>query len=323
MLATLPGSGDTFAPWLLARRGFGIAQLRARLQALQPLSRSALIERWTSNRDSLELVILYYKLFGEYPDGYDPRRWNMWDVSFDLAGRVHQELFPLDLHAMDDYANCGENPVLNSPIMIEGLGVPWEICPIGDFSDAARPLVAVYALSGNDHKLIPYDYPAEDLLEAIADWWDQLPFHQLEPGGPEFAWPQDPDGVRAMLTRLECLDPPLDGLAPMLRCVIKESGNLFLDTPDTYAFEYLDFFWEWFWCEEDIRRLAELWDQVKEQVEKMEAYIDWIKRDPTNSRVLQTTNTLIRLGNQVDEELEHRRPRTLIELFLEPEEGQP
>jgi len=323
MLSTLPGSGILAAPGLLTRRGPGLISIKERLQALLLIKRSWIIEECHHQARWAHALNLYRELFDELPEGLDGR-WSQWDIENELYARINREKFPLCYTHLNDCNSSGESP-LDYQMVYQGYGVPSEILSVPQLHAAAQPLVAIMTISTGGANLVEYDYSVEQMFMAAVDWWDQLPHDRLENVSPDFIWPQSYEGVQLMVQRLwnlEHEEPPLNGLATMLRCIQKETGNEFLDTPEYFAYEYENFYGYFDWDAESIESLALIWAEVREQVAQMERYIDWINLDPGDERQIQVLNLLLRLGCEVDQELNAppREPRTLVEIFSQEEE---
>ena len=286
------------------RPRYNSAAIRVRLTELRPACRTYLIHEWRERIDGAPWLMLYLQLFGELPAWRRDTVWSVWCVCEELANRVHHEMFPINYDLMNDCGSCGENP-LENPVMFQGHGVPWECLPVFQLSEYLRPLVAIYGLStacADACAPLAWD-------EMLSDWWDQLPHDRIDstdPGG--FIWPGTPDGIKAMTGRLETLDPPLDGLATLLRCVVKQTGNPFLDMAEgDQCGEYCDGYFDDYyvpWCREDLNRLTEAWLKAKPEVDRMLAFCRWFNSGPLAKPMIEATNLLIQHGTAVDQELQ-------------------
>jgi hypothetical protein len=94
----------------------------------------------------------------------------------------------------------------------------------------------------------------------------------------------------------------LDGLATVYNCVIKESGNPFLDTPSPYwCFDYGSY--GFCWCAECVNALAMQYALVKDEIAAMERYVEWFERNEiTGDPTRQVIETLIALEDNPYEE---------------------
>jgi hypothetical protein len=321
------------APWILARgpalvraarRGLGIARLKPRLAALRPRSRSGLAYRAHERLNSIRYLTIYHDLTGRFPEGWDAQ-WCSYEAAQALIWEVDQNWFPVNFDEINEYWYSGgeEDEELPWWISYERYGVPWEVCGILDVNEPCRPLVAIYALSGG----VPacdWDMGNDD-TEPMVDWWDMLPTEVVRGAGPEFTWPQSEEGIALMRSRLAELDPPLNGLATLLDCTYKQTGNPILDRPEYWAGEY-DYEDDFCWCADDIDRLAGFWSACRDGVEAMKAYIEWFQLGNSAAHVIEVVRTLARLGRKVDRALATRRargviqPRTLMEILFEEEE---
>jgi len=240
----------------------------------------------------------------------EPPPGSAFDAQVEFVGRVCQELFPVDTGAMDDLLTSGADP-MEYPIMVGGWGVPWEIEGFHGVHPADRPMVAVVYTAGAGRCVAVLGYCREDLWleEPIADWWaghgldcaaselpDRLALRlrspRLRSGQAGLAWAADPERAEALLRRLE---PPLDGLATLYRCVLKGTGNPFLDLPfGAVQGEYLmggDF--DYFWDPGDVRTLARRYAEVRDEVARLDRYYEWFEDTPgAEQHVVETLTRL-------------------------------
>lgn len=223
------------------------------------------IGSWLSERQAAyHLAELWRGVFGEDPPAHLSIWDAEWDAEIEFVWRVHNELFAVDLNMMDMYYNSGENP-LECPIAVGGLGVPWEVDVLEFIVEYAQPMVAVLGAAG------------EIQPDGLADWWEAR--HYDEP--PQLHWPAD------AMDRLHRLPQPLDGLTVLYHAVVKNTGNLFLDVPAEakWQCEY------WpdveYWTVGYVQDLASEFSRVREDVSRLEAYIQWFEDIPgSESRVL-------------------------------------
>jgi len=192
-----------------------------------------------------------------------PEEWSAWDTEINLVARVNNELFPVDLSAMDMYVNSGEDP-FQAPIPIDGAGIAWEFEIVDWLPDYARPMIAVLGAAG--------------VIEAngLKEWWDDRNYHET----PHLRWPGD------ALERLAQLPDNLNGLATLYHCIMKDTGNEFIDVPSSdWALEYLTNFE--FWTVEGVEILASEFAEVRDQYHRLQTYIQWFEHIPgSGSRVL-------------------------------------
>ncbi|MBN1815351.1 MAG: hypothetical protein JXA14_26200 [Anaerolineae bacterium] len=187
----------------------------------------------------------------------------------ELAWRVDKELFPVALHVMDEILYCGEDP-FDYPIQPAAYGVPWEFMETEDLEPECQPLVTVLANCGEIES---------DVLCGE------------EPG---LRWPEN--GVE----RLAALPAPLDGLATLYHCVVKDTGNVFL-TCSLYGED--DYMWgPEYWCVEGVEVLRREYEAVRADVERLAAYKEWFDKTPgAAGRVEQELLALCELTEECDD----------------------
>lgn len=224
-----------------------------------------------------------------------PRDKDSWDLQIAFVQRVSQELFPVDLERMDSYATdyydyCEESDdeedppesVLDYPLPILGLGIPWEVAGLDDLSADQAPLVAVLApylpIAGKDRN---------KLLKDVAEWWAGKGVSRLVWETPSLL-PKGQAGLERLRDGLRAQLPPLDGLADLVSAVLKDTGNPFIDHPSgAYEPEYGDFWDEWGgWDSHTIADLAATYAKVRPAVERIHAYYEWFDGEKDEQHVI-------------------------------------
>jgi hypothetical protein len=189
--------------------------------------------------------------------------WMLLDLTAWFAYMVDENLFPLDLNFMDSiYGGSGDVlDLIMQGVPYRSWGVPYEIMALRDLDPHAQPLVAI--------------------TQGVPDWhefWDDAGVDFPETG---LSWACDPE---MGILNLRGLEPPLDGLEVMARCVARTNQNPFLDIPDLwYRGEYWGEFSDYWWCEQDIRELARLYDRARSDIEIIEEYKRWVDADQQNA----------------------------------------
>jgi len=203
---------------------------------------------------------LWHGVFHEAPPDGDT-----WNTEIDFVARVNNELFPVDLSVMDMYVNSGEDP-FQAPIPIDGAGIAWEFESLCYLPEYAQPMIAILGAAGEIDA---------DTLE-LDGWWSDRNYHEI----PRLRWPGD------ALERLGQLPDDLNGLATLYHCVMKDTGNEFIDiSGGDWAMEYLEDFE--FWTVEGIQRLTREFDQLRDQVYRLQSYLQWFEHTPgSEHRVL-------------------------------------
>ncbi|MBU1747574.1 MAG: hypothetical protein KKA73_07790, partial [Chloroflexi bacterium] len=204
-----------------------------------------------------------WDLWSTFLAGVPPANSTAQEALTDFMDEVDQRLFPVDLWASHEYLSAADEEDLLewTPLCIAGLGVPWESVGIDNLDPSEQVMVAVVSTAlgylGRCH-------------ESILDWWQQRGYDDI----PALTWPRHPEVAVALL---EDLDPPLDGLAVLYQCVVKDTGNPFLDLPDgRWQGVYLDDDHEgWCWEPGAIRELAQAYATVRPDVLQLEAYTTW------------------------------------------------
>lgn len=246
------------------------------------------------NRDAVKRLLNRFRLprydvLASYLEdyGHRVRPWNLWKAVFDeelptvrdaftmeceFVGRVHREMFPLDLDYMDSLYGSGEDP-LNFGIPIQGYGLPWEIVSFGDLAPGAKPVLATLGLF---YQFDLADSVEEGFYNRLDVWWDDVgrraPACRLDAGV---------GGLERFREALQCLGEPFDGLDVVVMVLLKETGNMFLDAVSTFwQEEYDEYFDMYCWCPECIGVLAEQFSLVRPEVKRLERYYDWWQETP-------------------------------------------
>ena len=205
---------------------------------------------------------LWRGIFHEEP----PEEWSAWDTEINFVARVNNELFPVDLSAMDMYVNSGEDP-FQVPIPIDGAGIAWEFESLCYLPEYAQPMIAVLGAAG--------EINADTLDGELESWWNDRNYHET----PRLRWPGN------ALERLGQLPDGLNGLATLYHCIMKDTGNEFIDVSSDWEMEYLEDFE--FWTVEGIQRLTREFDQMRDQAYRLQTYLQWFEHIPgSESRVL-------------------------------------
>ncbi len=214
------------------------------------ISYSILIDRMRLWAYSLNVCKLWRDVFGDAP----PRGMCASDLECEFIGRVHYELFPINLQVLDslleDYDD--ESGPLDQPIPIDGYRIPWEACPVSDMIEYMQPVAAAIQNARED-------------AEA-----------------PEWLRPHvDRSVVDAALDDLAGRGAPWDGLADLVRLAIRPpANNPWLSQPDVFwQMEYVDCF-PYYWEADQVRELARLYAEARPVIDRIEAYINWYCRQP-------------------------------------------
>jgi len=219
--------------------------------------------------DRSYIAQLWQAVFGETRATDDP-----YEDLCEFARRVDRERFPVDLWATSQSLGDAERPT-EVPIYIGGYGVPWEVVGFDGVDPPDRAMVAVVCTAGVPTLGIPpvatYRDTASRHHDDLLTWWAAHGYDQASI--PALTWPRDPGVAVAVL---ETLEPPLDGLATLYRCVVKDAENPFLDLPRGYwQGEYVQWEWDWYWDSPSIRELTDLFEQVRAEVERLLEYYAW------------------------------------------------
>lgn len=224
--------------------------------------------RWLREIEEREwLAGLWIGVFGEAaPEG------GIFDSEVAFVNRVDAELFPVDLQMMDDMLGAMEGSTLQFGIPIYGFGVPWEVMggPV-ELDSWDMPMVMAVHASGmcdeNELFLLMHRNNVDVMMDWSMIWWEE---QGMDP--PVLTWPLDRERT---MERLRRLPAPLDGLVGVYAGVVKETGSVFFDWPGGYwqcEYTHLDCFC---WCPECVRVLAEMFEQVEDDVRRLRAYYLW------------------------------------------------
>lgn len=255
------------------------------------------------------------------------------DLAYEFAGNVDHFLFPLDLAAMDDLVNGGEEDVFDCPIYLGSAGVPWELAGIGEVPCPVQPVLATIApqffygqdeayVAGDDEEaeqdedglplvarvdlfgyLEAMPEARQDISAIVGDsrrWWKDN--YNREP--PRWGLPPGKEGVVRLQEALRLQPPPLDALADVIDCILKDTGSIWLDQVSgfwamEYEIEYGADLHAWYWDPGDIRQLAGLFDRVRPAFQRLDAYSDWYSDTygrPYPARAQQVADLLCRLA---------------------------
>lgn len=253
------------APRLLNRKTLEAALGRFRLPAYSTI-------HWLLGdvRNKANIIYLWDEVFGEVPDE------STFDLECMFAGRVNNDLFCVDLFAMDDIFNSGENP-LDYPILTQGFGVPWEVA---DFPELAECILPVLAIVANELPLPGYEREEgewdsrpwdEGFFFGIEEWLAMHGRNSL----PDWRLPTGLEGIKELQDALRLLPFPADALADVVSAILKDTGNRFLDYPNYFwrmEYGYDD---EYYWTPDDIDQLAEEFEPVRDACERLIRYNQW------------------------------------------------
>jgi hypothetical protein len=221
-------------------------------------------------RDQVKILGLWQEVFGGVPE--EMRNYGSFDLECEFAGRVHHELFPVDLEYMDSVVSGGEDP-FDYTIQPECFGIAWEMCDLSEIPEPSIPILAVLALSGIMEECDADVEDPDELTLELNDFW-------LEHAGEEFVWnmPTGWAGLTQLREALWCLNPPLNGLAVVVDALAKDGQNIFLSgVPTFWQGEYGDYL-DWYcWCPGCIQDLSELYREVRPRIEAMMAYYEWYR----------------------------------------------
>lgn len=228
-----------------------------------PIRLSAVLELLRED-ETLQLLLLWHTLFPNAPVALE-------DLEDELLSRIDKELFPVDLNVIwQGYMEIGE-PLFNCALWIEPFSIAWEDgCSLDSWHMARCVGYPLYGLLMECASGTMYD--VEDFPDVAIAYLDAHGIYLPEDSGDVVCCYQD------MISVLESLRPPLDGTAFVLKCLCRRDGNLFIDySPDdeNSAFDYLYGF-----NENDIRELAAMYNKIRTDVQKYEAYQAWFNATP-------------------------------------------
>jgi len=251
------------------RRPLSLRGWRAVLGRFRLPAYSAVHDLLGTFEERAVILGLWRDVFGDAPPW---KRW-VFDLWCAFVWRVDEQLFPIDLTAMDSWFNSGEEgPLYAWPIPLRGWGVPWELETIDCFVAYARPVYAVCASQ--------LEAPFEAAVNWLDTWWDKQGRES-----PVWGLSAGREGIRELQEGLRAESPGQTveawvGAGDVIDGILKESGNQFLDHPGRgWYFEY-DMEEEWFWSTADIARLVVLYDEVRPAVERMVALEEWWEESP-------------------------------------------
>lgn len=250
-------------------------------QALQALSQqrvglicySALLNRLTYDEDEDNSGVVYARATSLhrqlFPDAGALEGADEWDAEMEFLSEVHESLFPLDDYTDELFYAAGEHPLLY-PIWPLCYGIPWDVIWLDELSlnAACYPLLAV---------VVPGLVPTEYGVENIAfDNQDNAETWQREHGVTVSA-PENFMMMNYVLARLRALPAPLNALATLYRCLLRNSGNPFLDN-STYNEDFPDQLLPWEpWA---VQELVVQYAQVRADLDALNHYYGWFAQTP-------------------------------------------
>jgi len=270
--------------WLLTSRATQSAASSARWP-LRPYAQREILSKvklYSYTNTAYELEHLHgrsiaFHILRDYFDIAFVRGYTL-DLEVQACELVHEKCFPLAWSMLDDAYNCGEDP-FSYPLPYESWGIAWEMDDgTGQYEYAIPLLVAL------SHAIELQSDWQEEHVEAMVLQLDMLydaikcnGFH-----GDLTSWSLDGGsvraGVRQMRERFSQLDAPFDGLAPLSHALLHDRDNVFLDMPRYWRadYEYSVMYWgPW-----ELDHLTKKYDEVKEEIAKLEAYMQWYESTP-------------------------------------------
>lgn len=206
---------------------------------------------------------------------YDLYEYEMW-----VLEQIEKHLFPLDGDFCYELQMNTEEFVVMGYVPFLGFAYPWEVLGLDGLPEGVAPLLAVlYAHLPPLAGMVERIDAGEWLIirdDEVQDWLDRQ--HLVWPGA---AWLAQPDMV---ISLLETLPEPLNGLADVYRLLRRDNGNVFLDTiPAEYYIEYGEFFDDhliYGFTPHDLRRLEAEWDEASHHARQAAAYRHWYQNTP-------------------------------------------
>lgn len=227
----------------------------------------SLLQRWWfGDTDMLEnyqlAATLYLDTFGERM----PRCETPFEAAAQFVNRVNDEVFPVDIGAMDQWLFCIEDwdtALLQTPLLVETYGIAWEMADFVDFKDVAQLMIAIC-----------YEHLADGYVDEpwIKEWWRKYGYSTP----PRFGWPDD----RAWaIEHLRALKTPFNGLECVYRAVRKDNDNVFLDMCNDWRNEYerdMEAYWDSYY----IEWLRVAYADVRGEIERGRRLERWCELDP-------------------------------------------
>jgi len=258
--------------------GYGAAQQTSALLAFKRNLKRLRLPKFSVIHSYLHVrayMTYIYGLWQELFDDPPPTHYHyVLDLESAFFWRVQERLFPVGLDVLDMLFNSGAEWLVWHPIPFDGLAVPWEVLEIEDLAPPFRPVVATLSTV-----LEPRDLAWEttEWQGAVAEWWKDR-----DRTTPEWNLSEGKQGIWRLQESLRCLQPPFDGLADVVDTIVKGTGNLFLDLPEAYwhgEYMYDD---AYYWCPEDVRRIADEYAKVKPAAMRIQTYTEWYGQEKEN-----------------------------------------
>lgn len=311
-LAQYPISNTQYPPPFVASeypRAMASA-VRSSLRRFRLPLYSRCLARFEDLDDRVRILSLWHAVF----DDPAPAHTSAFTLLQYFVWRVHEDLFRVDLTEMDACQNMiwsvdhddpdWEPPqsVLDYPIPLLGYGIPWEMAGLDECPPCAAPLLAILDERLED-RAQSLGFDPTCFLESVEHWWagrDRL-------GAAWGLEQQGVDGVRALQQALRLLPVPLDALADLVDCILRETNSVFINTVSGgYQCEYSEDFdiwdYELNWRPDVIRRYAESFNAVRPAIERMETYAAWYDETPdAEARVLAALERLVSGGWQIQD----------------------
>lgn len=209
-----------------------------------------------------EIRELWRELFPEKPQPEG----DVWDIECALMETVDSELFPLSMSEYETFYSAGEH-VIGGPVGYAGWGIPWEAESLQGIEMEFYPLAAIVAAG-----LVPAsDWSADSHLNFVEEAEEWLGVHS-QWAALDAATAADHAFIRGKLAELAA---PLDGLAVVYECLLRQTGNPFFDAPEFYRYDYESIYSFYEWVVADLRTLQEFYQAARPGLDKLEAYREW------------------------------------------------
>lgn len=186
-----------------------------------------------------------------------------------LMWAVHEELFPIDVEAMtftfNEEVDHNYVTLINTPVLVQGEGIPLDEWGIEGLDDFIEPLVFIL-LPELQGELI--DHPS-DLAHIYRNYWIKQGV-----GLPKASWIHEDEWT--IIHLLDQLPKPFDGLATLYKCILRATGNPFLDWSHCTIYnDFATYYAYWEWNYEGISELKHLYDDAEDDLKKLKAYYKW------------------------------------------------
>jgi len=233
------------------------------------------------------------RLYGQiFPESRKPTG-GPYDVEVQLLGRIHNELFPVDLEAYDEVVWGGETFALWLPIWPESYGIPWEVCPVHHVEDHYAPIGAA-AISGLQPEYEHMQAYADERYNDALGWLARKGFTQYKVVTDQ----------SRIFEQLNALPVPFNGMAVAYQCFTRASGNSFIDNvPAMWDGEYEDWETRNGWTAWAVEMYALDYRAAKPKLAQLQAYIDWFKgKDAVQAtmKVLELIGPIFHLAPMAD-----------------------